>query len=192
VPDWRLASLPALYMQLLADEDILLIDRPRGLSSSDLRHLQDLAPRFQQICADLSAVGIPESLNHGDLTDGNILLRNGRLTFFDWGDANVTHPFVSLRNVFVSIEISLKLDDWAFTAAMSALLDLYLAPWNRYVTRQALQAAYPLSRCAASIVKALGWRQTVSRLEGSRREEYAWIVPEVMREFLVYEKMLPV
>jgi hypothetical protein len=27
-------------------------------------------------------------------------------------------------------------------------------------------------------------------MEGSMREEYAWIVPEVLREFLYQEKML--
>jgi len=27
-------------------------------------------------------------------------------------------------------------------------------------------------------------------LDGSLREEYAWIVPEVLREFLYHEKML--
>ena len=190
IPDHRPAALPPLYKQLLTDEASLMIDQEKGLISSEFQQLQDLIPRFQQICAELTAVGIPESLNHGDFHDGNVLLKNGRITFFDWGDASVTHPFVSLRTFFVSIEIALNLDDYSFTPEMSELLDRYLEPWQQFASKDALLIAYRLSKPVASIVKTLAWHQTISRLDGSLREEYAWIVPEVLREFLYYEKIL--
>ena len=136
IPDYRPAMLPALFSQLLADEESLMIDQQKGLTSDELRQLQDLTPRFKQICTDLVSFGIPESLNHGDFHDGNVLLKNGRITFFDWGEASVTHPFVSLRTFFVSIEISLKLDDYSFTPEMAALLDLYLEPWSNLYQRK--------------------------------------------------------
>lgn len=191
IPDHRLAALPALYSKLLVDEASLMIDQEKGLTSAELRQLKDLTPRFEQICADLAAFGIPESINHGDFHDGNVLLKNGRITFFDWGDADMTHPFVSLRTFFVSMEIALKLDDWAPpTPEMTALLNRYLEPWERFADKERLRTAYSLSRPVASIVKTLAWHQTISRLDGSLREKYAWIVPEVLREFMVYEKML--
>jgi len=152
--------------------------------------LQDLTRRFKQICTDLVSFGIPESLNHGDFHDGNILLKIGRITFFDWGDASVTHPFVSLRTFFVSIEISLKLEDYSFTPEMSALLDLYLEPWQKFASKDDLLTSFRLSKPVASIVKTLAWHQTISQMEGSLRAEYAWILPELMREFLYHEKML--
>jgi hypothetical protein len=190
IPDHRLAALPALYMGLLADEASLMIDQEKGLTSSEFQQLQALTPRFEQICADLAAFGIPESLNHGDFHDGNVLLKNRRVTFFDWGDASLTHPFTSLRTFFVSIEIALNLDDYSFTPEMSALLERYLEPWQKFASKDTLLTAYRLSKPVASIVKALAWHQTISRLDGSLREEYAWIVPEVLREFLYHEKML--
>ncbi len=190
IPDHRLAMLPALYKELLTDETSLMIDQEKGLTSSEFQQLQNLNPRFEQICTDLAAFGIPESLNHGDFHDGNILLKNGRITFFDWGDASVTHPFVSLRTFFVSIEIALKLDDYSFTPEMAALLSLYLKPWQKFASEDDLRIAYRLSKPVAAIVKTLAWHKTISRLDGSLREEYAWIVPEVLREFMVYEKML--
>jgi aminoglycoside phosphotransferase (APT) family kinase protein len=148
-------------------------------------------PRLEQICTDLAALGIPDSLNHGDFHDGNVLLKNGRITFFDWGDASLTHPFVSLRTFFVSMEIALKLDDWAPpTPEMTALLNRYLEAWERFGDQERLLAAYHLSRPVASIVKTLAWHQGISRMPDSVRAEYAWIVPEVLREFMVYEKML--
>ena len=189
-PDYRLAMLPGLYTQLLADEESLQLNQPNGLSSAEVGHLRDMTPRFHQICSDLNAFEIPESLNHGDFHDGNVLLRDGRITFFDWGDASVTHPFVSLRTFFVSIEIALKLEDYSFTPEMSELLDLYLEPWQRFASKEELRSAYGLSRCVASIVKAFAWHKTISNLKTALREKYIGIVPELMKEFLYHEKLL--
>ena len=190
IPDRRPAALPALYTQLLADEASLLIDQEKGLTSAEFQQLKKMTPRFQQICADLTAFGIPESLNHGDFHDGNVLLKNGRVTFFDWGDASVTHPFVSLRTFFVSIEIALKLDDYAFTPEMSTLLDRYLEPWQKFAFKEKLLTAYNFSKPVASIASALAWHKTISRLDGALREKYAGIVPELFREFLYHELRL--
>jgi hypothetical protein len=191
VPDWRLGPLPARYVQLLKDTGSLALALDGGLTANEFRRLQELAPRFTQICADLASFGIPETLDHGDFHDGNVLLRDGRVTLFDWGDANLTHPFVSLRTFFVSIENSLKLEDYAFTPVMAALLDLYLEPWQRFASKKDLLAAFALSRCVASVVKTLAWHIGISGLKGPIRERYAGIVPELLKEFLIYEKMLP-
>jgi hypothetical protein len=190
IPDHRPAVLPSLYSRLLADEESMMVGQEKGLTSAEFQQLKELDSHFQQICATLAVIGIPASLNHGDFHDGNVLLRNGRITFFDWGDASVTNPFVSLRTFFVSIEIALKLDDYSFTPEMAALLDRYLQPWQEFAPMEELLEAYRLSKPAASIAKALAWHQTISRLDGSLREKYAWIVPEVLREFMIYEKQL--
>jgi hypothetical protein len=190
VPDWRLARLPGLFTQLLEDTESFRIDQPDGLTADDFRRVQGLPGRFAEICNDLAAFGIPESVNHGDFHDGNVLVKDGRITLFDWGDGNITHPFVTLRTFFVSIEIALELDDYSFTPEMQVLLQRYLKPWRRFASEADLLAAFPLSRCAATIVKALSWHQTVSRLEGPLRQEYAYIVPALMREFMVYESKL--
>ena len=191
IPDHRLAVLPALYTQLLTDEESLMIDQEKGLTSAEWGRLKGMTSRFGQICTELASFEIPESLNHGDFHDGNVLLKDGRITFFDWGDASVTHPFVTLRTFFVSMEIALKLDDYAPpTSEMTALLNCYLEQWQRFTDQERLLSAYNLSRPVASIAKALAWHQGITRMHGALREEYAWIVPEVLREFMIYEKML--
>jgi hypothetical protein len=190
IPDHRLAILPTLYSELLAEEEGLMIDQEKGLTSGEFQNLKDRASRFRQICRDLAAFGIPESLNQCDFHDGNVLVKNGRITFFDWGDVSVSHPFVSLRTFFVSIENSLQLDDYSFTPEMEALLNLYLERWKTFGSREELAAAYRLSEPVASIVKALLWHAGITKMEGTVRQEYAWIVPELLREFLYHEKTL--
>ena len=190
IPNHRLAALPPLYSQLLTDGESLLIGQEKGLTTDEFHRLQNLKSRFEGLCVELAAFGIPESLNHGDFHDGNVLLKDDRITFFDWGDADVTHPFVSLRTFFVSIEIALELDDYAFTPEMAALLDLYLEPFQKYASKDDLRKAYALSKPVASIVKTLAWHQSITRMDDSMRGEYAWIVPELLKEFLFHEKML--
>ncbi|MFT3890597.1 MAG: phosphotransferase [Anaerolineales bacterium] len=192
IPDHRLAKLPALYSQLLADETSLMIDQEKGLSSADFQKLLELRPRFEKICADLAAFGVPETLNNGDFHDGNVLLKNRRVTFFDWGDATVTHPFVSLRTWFVSMEMALELEeDYAPpTAEMTKLLHCYLERWKAFGDQERLLEAYSLSRPVAAIVKTQLWHTTITRMDPSVRTDYAWIVPELFREFLHYEKTL--
>lgn len=191
IPDYRLAALPSRYSDLLADEESLMIDREKGLTTGEFQELKEKTSRFGQICSELAAFGIPESLNQCDFHDGNVLVKNGHITFFDWGDAAVTHPFVSLRTFFVSIEISLQLDDYSFTPEMEALLNVYLEPWEKFAPREDLAAAYLLSEPVASVVKALLWHEGITRMESSVRQEYAWIVPELLKEFLHHEKNLP-
>jgi hypothetical protein len=190
LPDHRLQVLPGLFRKLVAEEQSLMIDQEKGLTTAEWEEVKARTDRVEQICSDLAAVGIPESINHGDFHDGNILVKDGRITFFDWGDADVTHPFVSLRTFFVSIEISLELDDYAFTPEMDALLNLYLKPWEKFASKDDVLAAYRLSKPVASVVKALAWHTTISRMSEDMRQEYARIVPELMREFVHHEKAL--
>lgn len=186
IPDHRLAVLPALYSQLFTDAEILRVDQEKGLTSNEFRQLKDLTPCFEEVCNDLSAYGIPESVNHGDFHDGNVLVKDGRITFFDWGDADVTHPFVSLRTFFVSIEIALELDDYVSTPEMAMLLDLYLMPFEKFASRDELRKAYSLSKPVASVVKALAWHHSITRMDASVRGDYVHIVPAVLKEFLYH------
>ena len=182
VPDRRLSVLPGLYEPLLADVDVLRIDQPLGLTSEQYRRLLDLSPRVAELCEELATHTIAETLNHGDLTDANVFVRDGRLIFLDWDDSCVSHPFYSLRTVLVSAEISLGLEE--NSPELQPLRDAYLEPWTRYESREDLLTALDLASRLASINDALTWHRLVSRLEGLLREEYAEPVPALLQEFL--------
>lgn len=183
-PDHRLASLPTIYEDLGGDREATRIGLTPGLTKAEHDRLRDLAPQVGDICARLAVHGIPESLHHGDLHDGNVLAHKDRVAFIDWGDAALTHPFVSLRTVFVSIGISLQLDDYAFTPEMAGLRDLYLGRWEAYGSIEQLRDAARLAALVAPIVGASGWRRALRAAAPEQMVLYAHAVPELLREFL--------
>jgi Phosphotransferase enzyme family len=113
--------LPAGYEELLA------LDLP--LEREEARQLRDFAPRFTELCGELAAYGVPETIQHDDLHHANLYAHGGRVRVLDWGDASISHPFASLVVTFRFLEERTKLapgDPW-----FARLRDAYLEPWGR-------------------------------------------------------------
>lgn len=104
VPDWRLSKLPVLYDQMLNQTDFL---KAEGITDEELQKLRDLAPQFAAQCICLSNYGIPETLGYHDFHDNNVLIdpTTKKMTFVDWGETAIIHPFFSL---YTCMEQSIK------------------------------------------------------------------------------------
>ncbi len=83
VPDQRLATLPEKFERFV--EEIEVEERFRAA-----------VPYVAELCEQLAEYGIPETIQHDDLHDGQIFVRDGRYLLMDWGDACVSHPFCTL------------------------------------------------------------------------------------------------
>jgi hypothetical protein len=121
VPDRRLACFPSLYERLLAHE--------LPLSAADYRRLCAFAPAFARVCDELAAAGVAETMQHDDLHGNNVYPYSGRGRILDWGDACISHPFLTLFVTFLHLEEREGLargDHW-----FARLRDAYLEPWGR-------------------------------------------------------------
>ena len=92
------------------------------------------------------------SIQHDDLHDGQIFLRDGQLRVMDWGDACVSHPFFVL-SVALEGQLAWGLDDVEDSVDTAPFRDTFLAPYA---------VAYPhLTRAdlveAARLAMRLGW-----------------------------------
>ncbi|MFF8476437.1 phosphotransferase [Streptomyces sp. NPDC015414] len=117
VPSVRTTELPHAYDELVAGSPALRPDERARLAG--------LRPRVVEWCAELAALGVPDSLDHVDLHDGQLFNPEpGRFTFFDWGDAAVSHPFCSLRVP------ARKACERYGPDVLPRLLDAYLEPWT--------------------------------------------------------------
>jgi hypothetical protein len=180
--DYRLAGLPARYAALLDDTQSLMIDRPDGLTREQYARLRALAPQFADMCAQLAAYGIPETLHHDDFHDGNIFLSVNGFRFFDWGESCAAQPFYTLVVGLRGIAYRFDLADDA--PELVRLRDIYLEPWTPYASRAQLLAACTLAKQIGSFCRALTWHRVVSSLPSPFREEQQDAVPGWLQVFL--------
>src|SRR5436190_354708 len=75
VPDRRLTGLHSRYERLL--------DEVRGLTGDEQVLLRSLQPRVREMCEELAAYAIPETIQHNDFHDGQVFLQQGGYVFSD-------------------------------------------------------------------------------------------------------------
>jgi hypothetical protein len=157
VPDLRVAALPARY------EDLLQHELP--LAPDELRQLREFAPRFAELCAELAAHGVPETVQHDDLHMANVYAQHGRLRLLDWGDASIAHPFASLIVTFRFLEERNELrptDPW-----FPRLRDAYLEPWGG-----GLADTFALALRVGTFAHAIAWARQRDALPAEARAEF--------------------
>lgn len=136
VPDHRLAGVPAGYARLMDELDA----EPRFRAAQGY---------VDELCAELASYGVPDSIQHDDLHDAQVFVRDGRQLVMDWGDACVSQPFCVLAVALEGV-IAWGLDDVEDSVDTTPFRDAYLAPW---------EARLPGVDLAAAVVPAirLGW-----------------------------------
>jgi len=128
--DRRSAVLPTQYRELIAE-------RAPGQTEAEYEELLALEPEVDRVCAELAAGSVPDMINNDDFTDGSIHVTAGGYRFLDWGDACVSHPFMTLTVTQRVIEIRLRLAPGS--AETARIRDAYLEPFTRFAPRAELE-----------------------------------------------------
>src|SRR5437764_189802 len=82
-PRRPLDELAANIDQLLADTSAL-IPESFPLSAAQIADLRGRAPEFKAMCAALASYRVPQTLEHGDFSPGQVVLQGDRNIFIDW------------------------------------------------------------------------------------------------------------
>jgi hypothetical protein len=170
VPDLRVASLPARY------DELVQLDLP--LEPHELAHLRRFAPRFTELCAELAAFGVPETVQHDDLHHANLYADGARLRVPDWGDASISHPFASLVVTFRFLEERTGLtpgDPW-----LVRLRDAYLEPWGGDFGE-----AFALALRVGAFARAIAYVRQRAPLSPAQRAHFDVDFATVLRRALV-------
>ena len=117
VPDFRLATLPEKVEAVLEE----IVDQPE----EERRRLAGCMPWIREACEELGSAGIPETIQHDDLHDAQVFVRDDRYLLLDWGDSCVSHPFFSLAVTLDGV-ISFGVDDVRGSAPTEPFRDAYL------------------------------------------------------------------
>jgi len=90
-------SLPGRILDMGHPGGLLAQD---GLSDADLALLPRAMARAQSLCDRLAALPILDSVEHGDFSDGNVMVdATGAPRVIDWAEARVAHPFFSFERM---------------------------------------------------------------------------------------------
>jgi hypothetical protein len=102
---------------------------------------------------------VTASIQHDDFHGDNLFVGPDGDRFFDWGDAVVAHPFMTLTTTFNSIahKTDRRLDDPVF----ARLQDVYLEAWTDDLPLAGLVEVADLSRLLGCIGKALAWERSL-------------------------------
>jgi hypothetical protein len=141
VPDRRPAVLPDQVAALVAEL------QPAGVDG--------LAARVRDACAELAALGLPETIEHSDLHDAQVFVDPDGDRFFDWGDAAVAHPFLSLTVALRVFATTVGVPDES--PAVDAAIDAYLERWSSLAPLAALRRGAALGRALGGASRALTW-----------------------------------
>lgn len=182
VRDLRLATVPLAYEKLLDDSEVLLLGRPNGLTEHEHARLRALSPALEEMCAEVAAIGIPDSLQHDDFHDGNVFVDEGRYRFLDWGDSCVSHPFHTLVVTLRSIAWGRNLPPGG--PELERLRDAYLEAWTRFASLDELRTAFRVAYRIGTVCRTLAWGHFAAAMEPEFRAENVETVPYGLKLFL--------
>lgn len=163
LPDRRLASLASEYEEL--------IGRAETVTDEERRRLRILVPTIADHCEQLASAGVPETIQHDDLHDGQIFVRDGRYLFFDWGDACVSHPFFSMA-VTLEGQLAWGLDDVKDSEDIAPYRDAYLDAFRALASWAELEAAHEIALGLGWVCRALNVERWASGLPAPYREQH--------------------
>ncbi|HYO32725.1 MAG TPA: hypothetical protein VES21_07740 [Nocardioidaceae bacterium] len=116
VPDMRLAVLPDKYEQLM---EVIGAEQ----------RFREATVHVAELSRALGEFGVAETIQHDDLHDGQVFVKDGRHLLMDWGDACISHPFFTL-SVTLEGMLAWGLDDVENSVDTAPYRDAYLAPFS--------------------------------------------------------------
>jgi hypothetical protein len=182
VPDHRPDRLPELVGDLLADDEALMVGREGGIAPDVRERVTGDLGRYAELCGRLLDGGVPPTLQHDDLHDANVLVSDDRHRFFDWGDASVGHPFLSLLVTLRLAARALEVPDGS--PELLRLRDAYLDGWHAYGTPQELREQCDVALRVGPLQRALSWRRILRGVHPGERAQWQDSVPGWTAEHL--------
>jgi hypothetical protein len=171
-PDHRLERLVADLRLAMEDDPLLGVAAPR-----ERERLRPLLPGITGRCAELASIGIGPTIQHDDLHDSNVLTDGSRAVIFDWGDASLTHPFLSLGVLLDAAAHRAGLDQR--DAPILRLRTAFLVAWTDLLPRRALEDAADLGANLSTLTRALSWYRVAKLDDGAAEAE-----PTAMGDYL--------
>ncbi|WP_189011500.1 phosphotransferase [Deinococcus malanensis] len=151
LPDHGPAHIASRLDHLLSDE-VLMVGESGGLTCDEAHLLRAARPGLEAALSRLEASSLPRTLGHADLHGGNVVCGPGGLTFLDWSDASLTHPFLDAQP-----EYFFPTGHAPDPAELACATEAYLRCWTDHASLGELRALHADALRAAELLRALGY-----------------------------------
>jgi hypothetical protein len=168
----RLAPSDALpYVEQRLDDFVALPpDDPRSFEPGRAGVLEAALPSIAGAVEQVAALGLPLTLNHNDLHTFNVFAVDGRMRFFDFGDALLCEPLgalmVPLGGVAQHLEVTL--DD----PRILGLADTALEVWSDLASLSELREALPAALRLARLARCESWLRCFAGMNDAELAEW--------------------
>lgn len=160
-PDKRPALVSSAYLDL--------VERVSGSDASARQRLRALGPQLDRLVEALE--GLPLTVIHEEVHEGNVFVRDGRARLLDWGEASVSHPFAGLVNTLRDIAYRRRLKPNG--REMLRLRAIYLEPWTRFAPSAELLEQFDRGYLLGTLCRAMSWDRILRPQLAPVRAEYA-------------------
>ena len=150
-PDRRLSILEPQIEPFIEDPIILSY-----LGTETINAFIAQLPRLKSLCRELAEFGLPDTLVHGDLFWGNMVVQGNTVLYFDWTDACLGHPFLDIKDVLFEEE-----------NLLIRLRESYLKPWKRFADPSELRKAWSIACPLSALHQCIRFQYTISNLKDS-------------------------
>jgi Phosphotransferase enzyme family len=176
--DRRLAKLAQRIDTVFGDKEALHVGN--GINEADYNRLQTLIPKLKAKLHELDGYGLPYTIEHGDFHARNVAVQAGRVIFFDWTGANISHPFFSMF-FFLEFDNPFEEDLPGWDARFR---EAYLPVWSEYGNEAHLNAAFELAMQLSPLIQVLHYANLFHQTEGCCRWELAGVLPFYIHKIL--------
>ena len=183
-PDWSLNKFTALYGQLIQQTQLLMDD---GLTKKEIDLLHQLYPTCLRLCETLSKYNIPETINHCDFHENNMLLdeKSGAINIIDWGETVIAHPFLSLNGCLWNITYFNKI--MQTDVIYRQLQSQCVAPWFNLYDETTLLEVLDTANQLLGIFAALSYERLYDMTKNQSKtvqQEHPGSIAGCLRTFL--------
>lgn len=157
-------------------------DHPMSLPADKAASLGGLSPAIARWVDRVAALGLPVTLNHGDLHAHNVFHVAGELRFFDFADSLLTEPLGALLiplNV-LSDQLSAGPGDPRLWRAVEPALEV----WSDLAPMPALRAALPAALQLSRLARVESWARCCVSMDEGELAEWGGAVPRWLETLL--------
>jgi Phosphotransferase enzyme family len=178
VADRRLDRLVPDLSRMLSQDEMAI-----GLNEDEIIELRLMQPQLSSWSEELTELGPPATLVHGDLHPNNVNEDDGQFIFFDWTDAAVSYPFVDLVPFHLW-------DADGVPDRVERLNNAYLEPWQDLVPARNLQRAQALIGPLGQLYHAQSYFLLVLGIEEEVRWQFYDMWPRLLRRVIEESRAL--